>query len=226
MNSNLINYSNWLRDEERSSATIEKYLHNVRCFYHWLGDQKLEKESMIRYKATLTGDLPAGVTLTGFYTSRAMLNKLRKNAAIQQAINGNTGVGMLVSNSDLRAYLSEEFGLNEIIVNDLTYGVEGTPSNGRPHVVAKRYFPESKVTFFSTNNGGKVGDGLWGDPPETDVAQFLDVTGSSVSPYVYITQWAEKDPAVLWTKASALFIPVLYNPNSLFIATATETAGG
>ena len=55
MNSNLINYSNWLRDEERSSATIEKYLHNVRCFYHWLGDQKLEKESMIRYKATLTG---------------------------------------------------------------------------------------------------------------------------------------------------------------------------
>ena len=29
----------------------------------------------------------------------------------------------------------------------------------------------------------------------------------------------EKDPTVLWTKASGLFIPVLYNPNSLFIAT-------
>lgn len=170
--------------------------------------------------------IAAGVTLNGFYTSRAMLNKLRKNADIQKAINGVNMVGSLVSNSDLRAYLSEEFGLNEIITNDLTYGVEGTPSNNRPHVVAKRYFPESKVTFFSTNNGGKVGDGLWGDPPETDVAQFLNVAGSSESPYVYITQWSEKDPAVLWTKASALFIPVLYNPNSLFIATATETAGG
>ena len=32
-------------------------------------------------------------------------------------------------------------------------------------------------------------------------------------------QWMETDPAVLWTKASGLFIPVLYNPNSLFIAT-------
>jgi hypothetical protein len=30
---------------------------------------------------------------------------------------------------------------------------------------------------------------------------------------------------VLWTKASALFMPVLYNPNSLFVATATETTG-
>lgn len=55
MNSNLINYKNWLLNEERSSATIEKYLHNVRGFYSWLGEQTLGKESMIRYKATLTG---------------------------------------------------------------------------------------------------------------------------------------------------------------------------
>ena len=169
--------------------------------------------------------IAAGVTLNGFVTSRAILNKLRKNSAIQTAINGTNGVGVLVSNADLRAYLSEEFGLNEIITNDLTYGVPGTETNGRPHVTAKRYFPESKISFFAANPGGKLGDGLWGDPPETDVAQFLDVNGSSESPYVYITQWSEKDPAVLWTKASALFMPVLYNPNSLFVATATETAG-
>ena len=169
--------------------------------------------------------IAAGVTLNGFVTSRAILNKLRKNSAIQTAINGTNGVGVLVSNADLRAYLSEEFGLNEIITNDLTYGVPGTETNGRPHVIARRYFPEHKISFFAANPGGKLGDGLWGDPPETDVAQFLDVNGSSESPYVYITQWSEKDPAVLWTKASALFMPVLYNPNSLFVATATETTG-
>lgn len=169
--------------------------------------------------------IAAGVTLNGILTSRAMLNKLRKNAEIQKAINGVGMVGQLVSNADLRAYLSEEYGLNNIVTNDLTYGVEGTPVNGRPHVIAKRYFPEDKITFFGANNAGKLGDGLWGDPPETDVADLLNVQNSTESPYVYVTQYAENDPAVLWTKASALYMPVLYNPNSLFIATATETAG-
>jgi len=30
---------------------------------------------------------------------------------------------------------------------------------------------------------------------------------------------------VVWTKASALYIPMLYSPNSLFAATVTETIG-
>ena len=54
----------------------------------------------------------------------------------------------------------------------------------------------------------------------------MKVEGSSVSPYVYVSQYVENDPAVLWTKASALYMPVLYNPSSLYIATATETAAG
>lgn len=167
--------------------------------------------------------LSAGVTLTGMTTSRAMLNKLRKNAAIQRAVNGTNMVGQLVSNADLRAYLSEEFGLNDIRVNDLTYAVPAADVNGRPHQTMQRYFPENKISFYGANSNGKLGDGLWGDPPETDVQQLLDVQGSSESPFVFITQWAEKDPAVLWTKASALFMPVLYVPNNLFIANATET---
>ena len=47
---------------------------------------------------------------------------------------------------------------------------------------------------------------------------------STASPYVYVSQYIENDPAVLWTKASGLFIPVLYNPNSLFIATTSDEA--
>lgn len=166
-----------------------------------------------------------GNPINGFITSRAIMNKLRKNTAIQKAINGVNMIGVLVSNADLRAYLSEEFGITNIVINDLTYGTEGTPVNGRPHVVANRYFPENGITFFSSNLNGKLGDGLWGDPPEADVTQFLDGATSTESPYVYVSQWSEKDPAVLWTKASALFIPVLYNPNSLYIASAIETAG-
>lgn len=166
-----------------------------------------------------------GVVITGIFTSRAMINKLRNNKDIQMIINGSVGVGQLVRMSDMTAYLQEEFGINQIVTNDLTYGASHSiGSNGRPSVTTKRYYPKDKVTFFASNVGGRLGTGLWGDPPETDVTQLLQVSQANAEkPFVYITQWAENDPAVLWTKASTLFMPVLYNPYSLYIATAANT---
>lgn len=167
-----------------------------------------------------------GAIITGMVTSRQIISKMRNNAAIQTAINGTAGVGALVGRAALENYLSEEFGINQIITNDLTYGASAViGSNGRPSITTARYFPKDKVTFFAGNQGGRLGVGLWGDSPEADVAQLLNVSQSGVSPFVYITQWSEQDPAVLWTKASALFMPVLYNPDSLYIATAIETPG-
>jgi hypothetical protein len=135
-------------------------------------------------------------------------------------------VGQLVRNNDLRAYLNDEYGIARILVNDATYSLPLTMgSNGRPVVTSKRYYPAQKVTFFSAN--GKVGDGLWGDPPEVDAARAFDggVAASGESPFVYISQWGENDPAVLWMKASALFMPVRYNPNGLYVASVMETPG-
>lgn len=165
-----------------------------------------------------------GVIITGIYTSRKNLTKMRSNEAIQKAINGTYGVGALVRSSDFEAYLAEEYGINAVITNDLTYGTSADidTATGRPKITTARYYPDNKVTFFATNPAGRMGVGLWGNPPELDAANFMDVEGSGVSPYVYVSQWAEKDPAVLWTKASGLFMPVLYNPDSLFIATVAD----
>lgn len=163
--------------------------------------------------------LAEGVILTGIYTSRQMISKLRQNADIQKAINGVLGEGVLVSRQALETYLSQEFGIEQVVTNDLTYGASAVITNDRPAVTSARYYPANKITFFARTSGREIGIGLWGDSPEADVAQLLEVSGSTESPYVYITQWAENDPAVLWTKASTLFMPVLYNPNSLFIAT-------
>lgn len=165
-----------------------------------------------------------GVTLNGIYTSKAMLNKLRQNKDVQRAINGVNMEGVLISKAALESYLSTEFGIEQVIVNDLQYGADlkmGT--NGRPVATLARYYPADKMTFFATGLAGNLGTGLWGDAPELDVAQLLATSNSPESPFVCITQWAEKDPSVLWTKASTLFMPVLYNPNSLFIATAKST---
>lgn len=164
-----------------------------------------------------------GVIITGMLTSKKNITKMRKNAGLQTAINGNVGAGTLIKSASLEAYLSEEYGIDTVITNDLTFGASSViGADGRPQIKTSRYFPEDVVTFFATNPSGRMGIGLWGNPPELDAAQALDVSTSGVSPYVYISQWAEKDPAVLWTKASGLFMPVLYNPNSLWIAKVTD----
>lgn len=168
-----------------------------------------------------------GVTISGMITSRSVLSKLRANASVQKAINGVNMTGQLVSSNALRAWLSDEYGIDTVITDDLTYSTPYTmDANGRPQASPKRYFPKNVVTFFGTANGMRLGAGLWGAPPEEDLAGYYEQSGDSgVSPYVYMTQWAEKDPAILWTKASTLYIPVLFNPYSIYIAKVIETAG-
>lgn len=168
-----------------------------------------------------------GVTINGMYCASSTLTKMRNNAELQKVINGNIGAGALLRNTDLTAYLNDEFGISQILTNDMVYGASATfGEDGRPSIVTNRYYPQDKVTFYGTVGGARLGTGLWGNPPEVDAARFFNVsTEGSVSPYVYVMQWMETDPTVLWTKASALFMPVLFNPNSLFIATVTETEG-
>ena len=168
----------------------------------------------------------AGVQLTGIVTSRATLSKMRQNAAIQKAINGTNMTGVLVTNTALQSFLEAEYGINRVITNDLSYSTPYTEgSNGRPVVHQVRYYPKDKITFFGTGNGMRLGTGLWGVPPEEQIARFEQVAPSGQNPYVFMTQWAEKDPAVVWTKASGLFMPVLFNPNSLYVASVIETPG-
>lgn len=167
-----------------------------------------------------------GVTLTGMILSRKVLTKMRKNAALQKSVNGNIGAGATVKRADFDDYMASEFGITTIIENDQVYNANNNKigTDGRPVVATKRYFPDNKVTFFAKSPNGKIGVGLWGNPPEA-LNPKIQGSGSSVSPYVYITQWTENDPAVLWTKASGLFMPVLYNPSSLYIATVINADG-
>ena len=166
-----------------------------------------------------------GVTITGIVTSRSVLTKLRQNADVQKAINGVNMSGVLVSNAALRAWLADEYSITQVITDDLSYSTPYTmDAYGRPQVNSQRYYPKNKITFFGTANGMKLGSSLWGTPPEEELAGYYGTAGASTeSPYVYMTQWSEKDPAILWTKASALYIPVLYSPNSLYIAAVVDT---
>lgn len=169
----------------------------------------------------------AGVTLTGILTSRRVLSKIRQNEAVQRMINGVNMVGSSVSNTAVNSWFADEYGIQSIITNDQSYSLPYT-QNATGDVVthSARYFPNNVITFYGTVNGMRLGSSLWGVPPEEEIGAYYNVGGSSQSPYVYVTQWAEADPAVLWTKASALYIPVLFSPDSLRIATVTDTPAG
>ena len=112
-----------------------------------------------------------GVEITGMVCARSVLSKMRQNATIQKAINGAANEGILVSNNGIRSYLDSEFGIGQVITNDLSYSLPWTEdaSTGRPTVTQKRYFPKDKVTLFGTGNVSRLGVGLWGVPPEEQI---------------------------------------------------------
>lgn len=167
--------------------------------------------------------LSSGVMLTGIVTSRRTLSRMRQHASVQKAVNGNIGVGAIVSQSAFEAYLSSEFGITRVITNDQVYATSnGIGSDGRPSMTNHRYFPEDTISFFSATPAGRLGAGAWGEPPEADIGSLATGSYSTEHPYIYIDQWFENDPKVLWTKASGLFMPILYNPSSLWIAKVKE----
>lgn len=47
------NYLNYLRNQERSSATIDQYQRDIRCFFRFLDKKELTREVILRYKQEL-----------------------------------------------------------------------------------------------------------------------------------------------------------------------------
>lgn len=50
----LIEFTEYLKNEERSRNTIEKYLRDLKAFFMWLSDRELCKETVLSWKAHLS----------------------------------------------------------------------------------------------------------------------------------------------------------------------------
>ena len=50
----LLAFEEYLREEEKSDATVEKYLRDVRCFYAFLANRSAEKSEVLAYKEYLS----------------------------------------------------------------------------------------------------------------------------------------------------------------------------
>lgn len=50
-------FGSYLRSEEKSGATVEKYVRDVSVFLHWAGKRELTRELVLEYKERLKGEL-------------------------------------------------------------------------------------------------------------------------------------------------------------------------
>lgn len=90
MKSNITEYATYLAEQEKSVATIEKYIRDITAFAEWLGDKPADKLTVLKYKDSLVEKLaPASVnsvisSLNGFfvyngwYTLKIRVLKIQK----------------------------------------------------------------------------------------------------------------------------------------------------
>lgn len=150
-----------------------------------------------------------GYTLTEMVTSNKVVRKLATNKGIQTMIYGSIGQGTYVPNDRLQGLFSQLFGIGTITTDDLRYKTQKADGSELTH----RFYPADKISFLGIP---QMGIGLWGVSPEE--AEYGQYGAKSADQYVTITQWATQDPTTVWTKATGLFIPVLPDPNALFVA--------
>ena len=85
-----------LIEEEKASATIEKYMHDVMVFAEWLGERDLEKTVILAYKAELCENhAPASVnaalvSLNQFFVFCGLHDLRVKNLKIQRQMFANS----------------------------------------------------------------------------------------------------------------------------------------
>lgn len=156
-----------------------------------------------------------GYTINEAITSNKVVRKLATNKGIQTLIFGSVGQGTYVPNERLRGLFSQLFGFGTITTYDLRYKTQKADGTETTH----RFYPEDKITFAAVP---QVGVGLWGVSPEE--AEYGQYNEKSADQYITITQWATPDPVAVWTKATGLFIPVLPDPNGLFVASVKPDA--
>lgn len=86
------NFGNYLKNEEKSDATLEKYVRDISVFFSWLCDRGVDKQVVLEYKAHLTENYkPASVnsvlsSLNSFFTYNEWYDCKVKSLKIQRQI--------------------------------------------------------------------------------------------------------------------------------------------
>lgn len=147
----------------------------------------------------------AGYKITKAICNSSVVGYITKNTALRNTL---SSAAVVPTTQRVLAVLEDAIGFR-FEVNDDVYK---TSVNGQ----TKNMYPNDTITFITSADNG-VGVGALGYTPE----ELAGINRSERS-LVTVTSYATPDPVALWNKASALYVPVLRNPNGLFIATITN----
>lgn len=161
------------------------------------------------YRANNGGTNP-GASLT----SEKVLSQILRSAEVRNfaAVNGNSPsiVSPLVLNSILAAY-----SLPPIVVNDAQINVRNASTGV---VTATRVIPETNFLMLPAAGDSQLGGTFWGTTAES-LEEDFDLAGDE--PGIVAGSYSTKDPVAVWTKAAAIALPVLANPDLTFQAVVT-----
>lgn len=190
-------------------------------------DQKVTAKWAVA-DADILGDIDNWVTIaqgkgqtpTVAVTSKKVFSLIQRNAAVQKAIFGVNGAGILPSLAQVNNMLAQQFNGLTMSIDEERYGIIGAEGGS---VSQGRFFPEGKFVMCSVGYDGSVGTGLWGVTPE-ELEQGGAFDEKRQMQFVTCTRWDTPDPVATWTKASGVFIPVLPNVYGHIIATIDTTS--
>ena len=92
MKKTIADFRQYLLNEEKSKATIEKYMRDIKAFFAWVSDKIIDKATVIQYKEFLTSSYaPASVnsvisSLNHFFAYNERYDLRIKSLRIQKQI--------------------------------------------------------------------------------------------------------------------------------------------
>lgn len=164
-------------------------------------------------KKMVDGASAKGYQVTRGITSSKLLSTMQMDAKVRSAIFG-VNSDRIPTLDELNAFIYSMFKIRLVAFDDM-YRYEKADGTR----VTARYIPENKIILFGGAVTDTLGKGFYGVTPEERNAR-LNVTQSK-NVYIMNTVWDTPDPVGTWTKASAMFVPVLADPENLFIGTVT-----
>ncbi|MFE5159156.1 major capsid protein [Streptomyces sp. NPDC056697] len=150
------------------------------------------------YVAT-NGHLPAYTLM-----SRTIWNALRRNAQLL-SMSASNGTTPTVLTKDGLSNVFGDFDIPQPIIYDAQVSVGGTPT---------RVTPVDKILFLP-EFGDAAGQTLWGVPVEADDPRY-GLAGSEAG--IAVGGYKSEDPQTVWTRATAIALPVVAAPDLTFVA--------
>lgn len=146
-----------------------------------------------------------GISPGVILTSPRVVMLMMQNAQMRGILYPGSSGPNIVSQDAVNAGLAA-FGLPQVITYEAQVNVNG---------VATAVIPDDRLILLPPVGSEELGATLWGTTSESLEPEY-NLAGDE--PGIVVGSYSTKDPVAVWTKAAAVSLPVLANPNLSFAA--------